>query len=73
MNDVVVSVKIVFVVIVIVVIVFVVVLFGLIIFIIFVLVIIPVMAAVAVSKKVVSIGHFLPCFCLLGLQSFLFV
>ena len=32
----------------------------------------PVMAAVAVRKKVVSIGHFLPSFCLQSLQ-FLFV
>ena len=34
---------------------------------------IPVMAAVAVRKKVVSIGHFSPCFCLQSLKFFLFV
>ena len=34
---------------------------------------ISVMAAVAVMKKVVSIGHFSPIFCFLSLQSFLFV
>jgi len=33
----------------------------------------PVMAAVAVRKKVVNIGHFSPCFCLQSLKSFLFV
>ena len=34
---------------------------------------IPVMAAVAVRKKVVSIGHFSPSFCFWLLQIFLFV
>jgi len=34
---------------------------------------IPVMAAVVVRQKVVSIGHFLPSFCLESLQFFLFV
>ena len=33
----------------------------------------PVMAAVAVRKKVVSIGHFSPCFCLQSLIFFSFV
>ena len=33
----------------------------------------PVMAALAVRKKVISIGHFSPCFRLQSLQSFLFV
>ena len=37
------------------------------------LVSLPVMAAVAVRKKVVSIGHFLPSFFLQSLQLFLFV
>ena len=32
-----------------------------------------VMAAIAVRKKVISIGHFSPCFCLQSLQFFLFV
>ena len=34
---------------------------------------IPVMAAVAVRKKVVSIGHFSPSFYLQSLQFFLFI
>ena len=34
---------------------------------------VPVMAAIAVRKKVVSIGHFSPSFCLQSLQRFLFV
>ena len=34
---------------------------------------VPVVAAVAVRKKVLSIGHFSPSFCLQSLQSFLFV
>ena len=34
---------------------------------------IPVMAAIAVRKKVVSIGHSPPSFCFQSLQSFLFV
>ena len=34
---------------------------------------IPVMAAVAVRKKVVSVGHFSPSFCFQSLQIFLFV
>jgi len=34
---------------------------------------VPVMAAVAVRKKVVSIGHFSPSFYLQSLQLFLFV
>ena len=34
---------------------------------------VPVMAAVAVRKKVVSIGHFSPCFCLQLLKFFLLV
>ena len=34
---------------------------------------IPVMAAIAVRKKVISIGHFSPWFRLQSLQSFLFV
>ena len=33
----------------------------------------PVMAAVAVREKVVSIGHFSPNFCFQSLQIFLFV
>ena len=33
---------------------------------------IPVMAAVAVRKKVVSVGHFSPSFCFQSLQIFLF-
>ena len=33
----------------------------------------PVMAAIAVRKKVISIGHFSPCFRLQSLQIFLFV
>ena len=36
-------------------------------------VIVPVVAAIAVRKKVISIGHFSPCFCLQSLQIFLFV
>ena len=35
--------------------------------------VLPVMAAVAVRKKVVSIGHFSTSFCLQSLQIFLFV
>ena len=35
--------------------------------------IVPVMAAVAVRKKVVSIGYFSPSFLFLSLQFFLFV
>ena len=35
--------------------------------------IVPVMAAIAVRKKVISIGHFSPCFRLQSLQIFLFV
>ena len=31
---------------------------------------VPVMAAIAVRKKVISIGHFSPCFCLQSLQIF---
>ena len=33
----------------------------------------PVMAAIAERKKVISIGHFLPCFRLQSMQSFLFL
>ena len=34
---------------------------------------VPVMAAVAMRKKVVSIGHFSPCFCFQSPKSFFFV
>ena len=34
---------------------------------------VPVMAAIAMRKKVKRIGHFLPCFCLQSPQIFLFV
>ena len=34
---------------------------------------IPAMAAIAVRKKVISIGHFFPCFRFQSLQIFLFV
>ena len=35
--------------------------------------VLPVMAAIAVRKKVISIGHFSPSFCFQSLQMFLFV